>query len=126
MTSRVIPVEPFTLVVFGATGDLSFRKLMPAMFRRDAAGQLPEAAGILGVGRAHLSAEQFVARVSAALEQHVPEAERPVPIVERFLQRLRYLAVDAAGDEGWVDLREELRAVKDRVSVFYLATAPTL
>ncbi len=41
MTSRVIPVDPFTLVVFGATGDLARRKLLPAMLHRDMAGQLP-------------------------------------------------------------------------------------
>ena len=44
MTSRTIPVSPFVLVVFGATGDLARRKLLPAMFHRDIAGQLPEAA----------------------------------------------------------------------------------
>ena len=37
MTSRVIPVDPFTLVVFGATGDLARRKLLPAMLHRDLA-----------------------------------------------------------------------------------------
>ena len=40
MTSRVIPVDPFTLVVFGATGDLARRKLLPAMLHRDIAGQI--------------------------------------------------------------------------------------
>ncbi len=41
MTSRVIPVAPFVLTVFGATGDLSRRKLIPALFHRDLAGQIP-------------------------------------------------------------------------------------
>ena len=44
MTSRVIPVAPFVLTGFGATGDLARRKLLPALFHRDFAGQLPEAA----------------------------------------------------------------------------------
>jgi glucose-6-phosphate 1-dehydrogenase len=44
MTSRVIPVAPFVLAGFGATGDLAWRKLLPALFHRDFAGQLPEAA----------------------------------------------------------------------------------
>ena len=48
MTSRVIPVAPFVLTVFGATGDLARRKLLPALFHRDFDGQLPEAATILG------------------------------------------------------------------------------
>ena len=49
MTSRLIPVAPFVLVVFGATGDLARRKLLPALFQRDIAGQLPEEAGIIGL-----------------------------------------------------------------------------
>ena len=47
MTARVIPVDPFDLVVFGATGDLAQRKLLPALYHRDAAGQLPDGARIL-------------------------------------------------------------------------------
>ena len=41
MTPRIIPVELFDLVVFGATGDLSQRKLLPALFHRDLQGQIP-------------------------------------------------------------------------------------
>ena len=44
MTSRVIPVAPFVLTGFGATGDLARRKLLPALFHRDFVGRLPEAA----------------------------------------------------------------------------------
>mgnify|MGYP002721046656 FL=1 len=86
MTSRVIPVEPFVLVVFGATGDLSRRKLIPAMFQRDADGQLPDAAEIFGVSRGQLSDDEFVAQAKAAVEEHVPVSERPAEIVERFLK----------------------------------------
>jgi glucose-6-phosphate 1-dehydrogenase len=46
MASRVIPVAPFVLTVFGATGDLARRKLLPALFRRDFAGQLPDEATV--------------------------------------------------------------------------------
>ena len=55
MTSRVIPVDPFTLVVFGATGDLARRKLLPAMLHRDLAGQIPPRARIIGVARRPLT-----------------------------------------------------------------------
>lgn len=126
MTSRVIPVEPFVLVVFGATGDLSRRKLIPAMFQRDAAGQLPEDADIFGVARGHLEPGAFVAQAKAAIEEHVPKAERPAELVERFLKRLHYVAADAVGDEGWTELGAQLAVFKDRVTVFYLATGPAL
>ncbi|GAN81184.1 glucose-6-phosphate dehydrogenase [Acidocella aminolytica] len=126
MTSRVIPVEPFVLVVFGATGDLSRRKLIPAMFQRDAAGQLPEGAEIFGVSRSKLDHAEFVAQAKAAVEEHVPQAERPALLVERFLKRLHYVAADATGDGGWAELAEQLKPFKDRVVVFYLATGPAL
>ncbi len=126
MTSRVIPVEPFVLVVFGATGDLSRRKLIPAMFQRDAAGQLPDEAEIFGVSRGALSNDEFLAQAKAAVEEHVPAAERPSPLLERFLKRVHYVSADATGDEGWAELAEQLKPFQDRIIVFYLATGPAL
>lgn len=126
MTSRVIPVEPFVLVVFGATGDLSRRKLIPAMFQRDAAGQLPDEAQVFGVSRAKLEPKEFVAQAKAAIDEYVPPSERPADVEERFLQRLHYVAADATGDEGWAELAVQLAPFKDRVIVFYLATGPAL
>ncbi len=55
LTSRVIPVAPFLLVVFGTTGDLACRKPIATMFQRDVAGQLPRDATILGVSRGPLT-----------------------------------------------------------------------
>ncbi|WP_298224880.1 glucose-6-phosphate dehydrogenase [Acidocella sp.] len=124
MMSRVILVEPFVLVVFGATGDLSRRKLIPAMFQRDAADQVPEAAEIIGVSRAKLSREQFVAQAMAAVEEHVPQNERPAIVAKRFVKRLHYVAADATSDSGWEDLARELAPFKDRAIVFYFATGP--
>ena len=51
MTPRIIPVDLFDIVVFGATGDLSQRKLLPALFHRDLQGQMPTGARIIGSSR---------------------------------------------------------------------------
>lgn len=126
MTSRVIPVEPFVLVVFGATGDLARRKLIPAMFHRDADGQIPDQAEIIGVSRGQLETADFVAHAKAAIDEYVPEHERPAAVVDRFLKRLHYVAADATGEAGWAALASQLAAFKDRVIVFYLATGPAL
>jgi glucose-6-phosphate 1-dehydrogenase len=45
--ARIITVEPFDLIVFGGTGDIGYRKLFPALFRRDLVGQLSEPTRIL-------------------------------------------------------------------------------
>jgi glucose-6-phosphate 1-dehydrogenase len=126
MTSRVIPVAPFVLTVFGATGDLARRKLLPALFHRDYAGQLPEEATIVGVARRPMAAGEFTALARAAITEHVPAAETSGPELERFLARLRYVAVDAGSDEGWADLASELSPYAGRIPVHYLATAPHL
>ena len=48
MVSRVIPVDPFDLIIFGGTGDLARRKILPGLFRRFCSGQMPPNARIIG------------------------------------------------------------------------------
>ena len=60
MTARTISVEPFDMVVFGATGDLAARKLMPALYHRDLAGQIPPEARIIAISRRKESASAYV------------------------------------------------------------------
>jgi glucose-6-phosphate 1-dehydrogenase len=126
MTSRVIPVVPFVLAVFGATGDLARRKLLPALFQRDIAGQLPEAADIIGVSRGPLTEAAYIAMARQAIVEHVPSADVTTADLDRFIARLHYLSADADSDGGWEELHEKLRPYQDRVNVFYLATGPAL
>ncbi|MBI2718034.1 MAG: glucose-6-phosphate dehydrogenase [Rhizobiales bacterium] len=126
MTTRIIPVDLFDLVVFGATGDLAKRKLLPALFHRDLQGQLPEGARIIGASRRAMSREAFRALALAALESYVGEAERSDELTRRFIGRLDYVAVDAGQEGGWADLEKILKQGADRVRVFYLAVGPDL
>ena len=66
MVSRVIPVEDFDLVIFGATGDLAQRKILPSLWRRFADGQMPPEARVIGAARSPLSAEAFRAQIAVA------------------------------------------------------------
>lgn len=126
MTSRVIPVAPFVLTVFGATGDLARRKLLPALFHRDFAGQLPEEASILGVARRAMAPDEFIALARKAVVEHVPVSIATGPELERFLARLNYVAVDVEGEDGWTDLAGLITPHAGRIQVHYLATAPHL
>ncbi|GLK86375.1 glucose-6-phosphate dehydrogenase [Ancylobacter defluvii] len=126
MTSRVIPVAPFVIAVFGATGDLSRRKLLPALFHRDIDGQLPDDAAIVGVSRRPFTDEAFRSFARQALDDHIPAAELVPEYVERFLGRLSYIAADAGREEGWSDLADRMKAAGERIKVYYLATAPEL
>ncbi|MAI57911.1 MAG: glucose-6-phosphate dehydrogenase, partial [Rhodobacteraceae bacterium] len=51
MVSRVIPVDPFDLVIFGGTGDLAKSKILPGLFRRFVSGQMPPNAHVFGAAR---------------------------------------------------------------------------
>lgn len=126
MTSRIVAVEPFDLVVFGGTGDLAHRKLFPSLYFRDRDGQITDPSRIIGVSRSQLDRKGFRAEVKAALETFVPKEQYDKKIVARFLDRLDFVMVDATGDAGWDDLKGLIADGLDRVRAFYLATSPSL
>lgn len=126
MTSRIIAVDPFDLVVFGGSGDLTYRKLLPALYHRHRDGQLPARARIIGVSRRPMSDEDYREATRNALAEHVSADEREPIHVETFLNRLRFVTVDVKSDGGWDLLRETLAEGEDLIRAFYLAVAPEL
>jgi glucose-6-phosphate 1-dehydrogenase len=126
MAARLIPVEPFDLVVFGGTGDLAMRKLLPGLYQRDRDQQITDGSRIIAVARSAIGRDEFLARVEPALRHFVPESDLNPECLQRFRARLDYVHVDAMGEEGWPDLRERLAGAPERVRVFYLSTAADL
>ncbi|WP_284163071.1 glucose-6-phosphate dehydrogenase [Frigidibacter sp. SD6-1] len=124
MVSRVIPVESFDLVIFGGTGDLARRKIIPGLFRRYVAGQIPEEARIVGAARAELDDQGFRALAAEAIGEFVGPAKREGDAVERFLAHLSYVAVDAKGEAGWSALKAKMRP--GVTQAFYFSVAPAL
>lgn len=126
MVSRVITVDPFDFVAFGGTGDLVRRKLLPGLYHRDRDGQIPPETRIIGLARGKMSTKAWRDMAREAIADHVEEADVEKPVVERFIARLTYVAVDALGETGWAELSALLAAAPERVRVFYLATSPDL
>jgi len=126
MSSRIIAVDPFDLVVFGGTGDLTYRKLLPALYHRHRDKQIPAEARIFGASRRPMSDEDYREATAKALREHVAAAELEPDVVEAFLERLHYVSVDAKSDNGWDALAAALKAGEDRVRAFYLAVDPAL
>ena len=124
MVSRVIPVDPFDLVIFGGTGDLAQRKIVPALFRRYCAGQWPEATRIIGAARGALTVDGFREMVAESLRQHAPKRAKDQEAVNGFLQRVEYVPLDALSEDGWAQLAEMLNA--DRIRAFYFSVGPRL
>ncbi|GIL02272.1 MAG: glucose-6-phosphate 1-dehydrogenase [Alphaproteobacteria bacterium] len=125
MTSQFIPVEPFDYVVFGGTGDLAERKLIPALYHRAADGQVLPSSRIIGAARAEMSTEAFREFARQAIVAHVKPDERRSDKIEFFLGMLHYVSVDAASERGWAELKA-LLGEDDRVRAFYLAVGPTI
>ncbi|WP_349357609.1 glucose-6-phosphate dehydrogenase [Stappia sp.] len=122
MAVRVIEVDPFDLIVFGATGDLAHRKLLPALYHRDLDGQIPDDARVIACSRRPMSDGEYRAFAREAVCEHVSDVEETA--LTRFLDRLRYLSVDAAGGDGWPDLTALLAGREGVVRAFYLAVSP--
>jgi len=125
MTSQIIPVEPFDLIVFGATGDLSERKLLPALYQRQRAGQFSDPTRIIGGSRTELSDDQFREMARNAITTHVPESDLNDAELDRFLARLYYVPVDARSGKGFEELKSRL-GDNENVRAFYLAVAPSI
>lgn len=124
MSSQIIPVEPFDCVVFGGSGDLAERKLLPALYHRQLSDQLSEPTRIIGASRTALSHEEYRNFAREALKEHLKAGEFDEAQVAKFCARLFYAPVDARSDQGWDILKELLEEGKDRVRAFYLAVAP--
>src|SRR5262245_36061955 len=121
MTSQLIPVDPFDFVIFGGTGDLPERKLLPALYYRQS--QFTEPTRIIGASRAHLSEAEFREFARKAIVEHVKVSDIDEGELKTFLDRLSYVPVDANTGEGFAKLKEIL-GNSEAIRAFYLAVAP--
>ena len=124
--AQIIPVAPFDCVVFGATGDLTIRKLMPALYYRLCDGQIPPEARIIGAARSDLDDAAYRGRIGEALHAHVPKADLNDEKVNRFLGQLHYARLDGGSSTGWDGLKGLLGEQPERIRVFYMATSPDI
>ncbi|MEM9320633.1 MAG: glucose-6-phosphate dehydrogenase [Pseudomonadota bacterium] len=124
MVSRVIPVDPFDLVIFGGTGDLARRKILPGLYRRFIAGQMPAEARVIGAARGDLDRAGYRALIKDALAEFLPKSVLEADQIAGFLDKLDYVKVDATGEAGWKPLAKIMR--KDVVQAFYFSVGPAL
>ena len=119
-------VKVETLVLFGATGDLAQRMLFPSLYNLHVDGLLAEALTIIGSGRTVMDRVEFHDQVRAALAEHLPGERIETDVVDAFLARLDYCAIDAKAGTGYADLAAMLGPRLERPIGVYLSTPPSM
>ncbi len=119
-------LNDFDLVLFGGSGDLAMRKLLPALYSRDRAGDLPPTAKIICIGRHDETTTEFVAVMTATAQPYIAAGAFDAASWQAFCQRITYVAVDASDPVSYGALKKVLRENAALTRVFYLATPPTL
>lgn len=117
-------VNSFDLLLFGGTGDLAMRKLLPALYFRHRGGDLPPHGRIFGLAREALSRDDFIARVQASFAKFVPAADFEHEAFASFAQRLDYVKANANAPEDFQALARRLDGSEAQERVFFLSTAP--
>ncbi|MGO1070822.1 glucose-6-phosphate dehydrogenase [Lysobacter sp. CA199] len=122
---HLAPLAPFDLVIFGGTGDLALRKLLPALFHRYADGQIVAGTRIVAIARDERSDDDYRAKVRDALRNFAGDQAQRTELLDGFLGLLLYRRLDLSSDNGWPEFSAEF-AEAERVRVFYLAVGPDL
>jgi glucose-6-phosphate 1-dehydrogenase len=120
-----MPDTVSTLLLFGATGDLARRMLLPSLYGLDADGYLPEQLSILGTARTGLNDEEFRSSAREALVRHLPDEFFSPEVADRFLKRLRYVPIDATERAAFPRLADAVGDPAGGLAIF-LSTAPSL
>ncbi len=120
--------SPLIMVIFGATGDLMHRKLMPALYHLVKKGEISQDLYIVGVGRREITREQFHDLMASSIQENVP-AEIEITLWEHLIKRMHYVQGTFEDQELYTRLTtllsqfdEETHACVPRF--FYMATPP--
>jgi glucose-6-phosphate 1-dehydrogenase len=123
-----LPVHPTVLVIFGATGDLAHRKLLPAIYNLAADGALPERFELVGIARRDESDADFRQLASQSIERF--SRRRPDPeVLAGLLDDVRYISGTFDEENAYAELGRTLKELDEKAGrtlnrVFYMSTAP--
>lgn len=117
-------MEAVDLIIFGASGDLSARKLFPALFQLDQAGLLQDDLRIVAVSRDDIPLETFLTGLRKRLITYMGEEAPDDQAWTHYSRRFSYQSVDFSVVENYANVKNELN--DNRVNLFYLATPPSL
>ena len=127
LSTRAVP-QPCTIVIFGATGDLTHRKLIPALYNLAADGELPPAVAVIGFARRPKSDDEFRKEMEEATRKFSRQTVRD-EIWKTFAQSISYHQSEFGDEAGYKSLAERLEKIDNERGtrgnrLFYLAVAP--
>lgn len=119
------------LIIFGASGDLTYRKLIPAVFDLYKQGSLPEHYAVLGVSRTFFSDDSFREKMKKGIKQFATTKDLSDEDLNRFCQMLHYLPLETDKGDEYSKLKKRLDELDKKEStdsnyIFYLSTPPSL
>ncbi len=122
--------ENHILVIFGASGDLAYRKLMPSVYNLYKQKLLPEKFQIFGAGRTTLTIEQFKDKIKDGINKFSNYKNDDDKVIDDFLQLLSYMYFDTDKKEDIVKLKNNLTEIYQKLqtenTIYYLSTPPSL
>jgi glucose-6-phosphate 1-dehydrogenase len=123
-----VPVHPTTLVIFGGTGDLAHRKLLPAIYNLAHEGALPERFNLIAVSRSDIPGDDYRAMARESIEKYSRRPPDP-QVLDKLLEQVRYVPGTFDVDPVFDQLKDELDKFDEEAGlafsrIFYLSTAP--
>ncbi len=123
-----LPVPATTLTIFGVTGDLAHRKLLPALYNLAHEGALPERFNLVGVARREMTDEEFRAAAKTAIEKF-SRRQTDATVLDGLLGRMHYVGFSFDDDAGYTRLGELIDRLDEDGGgklnrAYYLSTAP--
>lgn len=123
--------ENHIMVIFGASGDLTMRKLIPALFDIFGQDEMPDRFAVLGVSRSSMSDNEFRDKMKASIQKFANLNQKSADRIEAFLCNLHYLSIDTSNKEDYAKLKEKLLQLDKIINskanyLYYLATPPSM
>ena len=123
--------QSLILVIFGGSGDLTKRKLIPSLYQLFKQGKLPERFAVLALGRTDYTDETYRPHLNESLQRYLAEGEYDASLAEQFLSGVHYLSMDPSEVADYPKLKESLARLDERIAnpgnyIYYLSTPPSL
>ena len=129
-SSRLRPDDPSSFIIFGASGDLTHRKLIPALYNLACGSMLPKNFSVIGFAVTEMTDASFRIEMEKGVKESKEANKFDPKIWDEFVKGLYYITADFKAPEGYQKLKERLKEIQKTGdepgnNLFYLATSPT-